>query len=103
MAMVRTAGATPSELEATLSDFKVAVPRYALLDTDMVKWIASLGGTGLADAQHMALAMLRHSTEVSDERLRSWGSASRDATAALTDLVDRKVADRAGGRRSARY
>ncbi|WIG17202.1 ATP-binding protein [Kocuria rosea] len=103
MATLRAAGMTPPEFEATLSHVKVTVPRHALLDTDTVEWIASLGVTGLTDAQHMALAMLHHGTEVSNERLRSWGLDSREATAALTDLVDRGLAERSGGRRYARY
>lgn len=103
MATLRAAGMTPPEFEATLSHVKVTVPRHALLDADTVEWIASLDVTGLTDAQHMALAMLRHGTEVSNERLRSWGLDSREATTALSDLVSRGLAERSGGRRYARY
>jgi ATP-dependent DNA helicase RecG len=100
---LRRAGMTPPRFDSRLSRFQVTFPKHALLDARTLGWIAGLGQQGLSDTQAMALALMRESGSVNNGKLRQLGVERQDATAALTDLVDRRLAVRFGGRRYAEY
>jgi len=100
---LRDAGMSPPEFDAAPAHLFVRVPQHALLDPVVVAWIGALGASGLNDAQHLALAMMRINGSVSNEMLRVWGVERHAATQALADLVGRGLAVKLGGRRYARY
>lgn len=58
-----------------------------------------LGQPSLTRTQVSALALMREVRRVSNGTLRLPGLDSRDATQALTDVVNRCLAYRVGGRR----
>lgn len=103
VAALRQAGMSPPEFDAEPGRLMVTVPRTALLAPATVDWIARLGLTGLTDAQHLALAIMRSSGRVSVGMLRAWGVSDADAQRAVRDLVTRGVCVRAGGKRYASY
>lgn len=103
MVRLRKAGMSPPVFDATPGHLHVAVPQHALLDPPTVTWIAGLKAPGLSDDQHIALALMKSASAVSNEMLRAWGVDSHNATAALRDLVDRGLAVKFGGRRYATY
>lgn len=100
---LRDAGMSPPTFDTTPAHVHVTVPQHALLDPMVIAWISSLGETGLTDAQHLALALMRSTGTASNEMLRAWGVDSPTATLALRDLVERGLALKLGGRRFATY
>ncbi len=103
VAALRRAGMSPPQFDVSPGRMQVTVPRNALLSTETIDWIGSLGLGGLTDEQHLALAMMRNSGRASSAMLRSWGVEGLAAGRALRDLVDRGVAVRSGGKRYATY
>ena len=103
LAQLRRAGMATPQFDNRISRFTVTFPKHTLLDTETVDWIRGLGQVGLTDAQHLALALMREGRQVSNASLRQLGLDSRDATAALADLVQRGIAVKTGGRRYATY
>lgn len=103
VAALKRAGMSPPRFEVEPGRVTVQVPRNALLSTDTIDWIGSLGFADLSDAQHLALAMMRNSGGATAAMLRVWGVAPTEAGNALRDLVARGVAGRSGGRRYAAY
>lgn len=103
MTRLRLAGMSPPTFDVSPAHVHVSVPQHALLAPDTVNWIAGLGAAHLSDTQHLALALMRSTGNVSNEMLRAWGVDSNSATTALRDLVDRGLAIKLGGRRYAVY
>jgi ATP-dependent DNA helicase RecG len=103
LAHLRRVGLTPPEFNDRISRFTLTFPKHALLGADTVEWIHQLRQDGLTDAQCMALALMREGRHVTNAHLRQLGLDSRDATTALTDLVNRGLATKVGGRRYASY
>lgn len=103
VAALRRAGMSPPEFDAEPGRLVVTVPRTALLAPQTVGWISGLGLSGLSDAHHLALAIMRSSGRVSVSMLRAWGVGETDARRAVQDLVARGVAVRTGGKRYAAY
>lgn len=102
LATLRRAGLTTPVFADRIGSFSVTFPKHSLLDSSTVAWLQSLG-TGLTDAQCMALALMREGRTVTNASLRQLGLDSREATSALTDLVERRLARSWGGRRYAQY
>ncbi len=102
LATLRRAGLTTPVFTDRIGSFSVTFPKHSLLDSATVAWLQSLG-TGLTDAQCMALALMREGRTVTNASLRQLGLDSREATTALTDLVERQLARSWGGRRYAQY
>lgn len=103
VAALRKAGMSPPEFDAEPGRLTVTVPRTALLAPTTIEWISRLGLSGLTDAQHLALAIMRSSGRVSVGMLRAWGISDADARRAVRDLVARGVCIRSGGKRYASY
>lgn len=103
LARLRRANLTLPTFDSKLSRFTVTFPKHTLLTRETLKWIEGLGEPGLSEAQVSALALMREGRPVSNATLRQLGLDSRVATAALTDLVNRRLAYRVGGRRYAEY
>ncbi|MEV6865774.1 ATP-binding protein [Streptosporangium subroseum] len=104
VASLLAAGMSPPHFDDRVSTFVVTIPNHALLSEEMVRWIESLGESGLSDSQCVALAILRDE-EVLDNRSyrNATGVDSRVATAELQDLVARELVIQSGARRWARY
>jgi ATP-dependent DNA helicase RecG len=103
LTQLRRAGMTTPQFENRISRFSVTFPKHTLLSAETVVWISSLGQAGLTTAQHLALALMREGRQVSNASLRQLGFDSREATAALADLVQRGLVVKTGGRRYATY
>ncbi|MFN8075186.1 MAG: ATP-binding protein [Kineosporiaceae bacterium] len=103
LARLRRANLSLPTFDSRLSRFTVTFPRHTLLTPETVAWIESLGEPGLSRAQVNALALMREGRPVSNATLRQMGLDGREATAALSDLVSRRLAYRVGGRRYAEY
>lgn len=103
LARLRRANMTLPTFDSKLTRFTVTFPKHTLLTPETVKWIEGLGEPGLSQTQVTALALMRDGRTVSNGTLRQLGLDSRDATAALSDLVNRGLAYRVGGRRYAEY
>ncbi|MFQ1003544.1 ATP-binding protein [Modestobacter sp. SSW1-42] len=102
LATLRQAGMTTPVFTSRISGFTVVFPKHSLLDAETVTWLHSLG-TGLTEAQCMALALMREGRTVTNSSLRQLGLDSREATTTLVDLVERGLARTWGGRRYAQY
>jgi ATP-dependent DNA helicase RecG len=103
LARLRRANLTLPTFDSRPSRFTVTFPKHTLLTPETLRWIEGLNQPGLSQAQVSALALMREGRQVSNGTLRQLGLDSRDATHALTDLVNRGLAYRAGGRRYAEY
>lgn len=103
LARLRRANLTLPTFDSRLSRFTVTFPKHTLLTAETLRWVESLGQPGLTRTQVSALALMREGRQVSNGSLRQLGLDSRDATQALTDLVNRGLAYRVGGRRYAQY
>ncbi len=103
LARLRRANLTLPTFDSRLSRFTVTFPKHTLLTPETLTWVASLRQDSLSHAQVSALALMREGRTVSNGTLRQLGLDSRDATAALADLVARGLAIRVGGRRYAEY
>lgn len=103
MESLRQAGMSPPVFDTAPGRMHVTVPQHALLAPDTVDWIGSLGASGLTDAQHLALAMMRTNGKATNPMLQAWGIDSATAGQALRDLVNRGLVVRSGGRRYASY
>jgi ATP-dependent DNA helicase RecG len=101
--LLRQAGMTPPEFHSRITNFRLTIPKHALLDADTTAWIDRLRQPGLTAAQRMALALLAEGRTVTNQVMRNLGIDSRRATVELADLVDRGLAVRIGERRHARY
>lgn len=100
---LRTAGMSPPHFDMRIANTQVAVPRHALLDDETLMWLSTLELDGLSDQHRLALAMMREGQSVNNEMLREWGMHRADATSVLSQLVQRGLAVREGGRRYAVY
>lgn len=100
---LRRAGLTPPEFRSRIRDFRLTIPKHALLDPDTVAWIDDLGQLGLSAAQRMILALLAEGRTVTNQVVRNLGVDGRRATAELAGLVTQGLAVRVGERRHARY
>jgi ATP-dependent DNA helicase RecG len=81
--------------------FTVAVPNHALLGGEELAWLESLGNRvhGLSDVQRHALVLLHQGRELTNRTFRNeFPMDSRDARRALSELVDRGLADGDGDR-----
>lgn len=103
LAELRRVGMSPPTYDVTPARVTVTVPQHALLGPETAEWIGSLGHRGLTDAQHLALAMMRSSGQVTNAMLQAWGTDRLTAGEALKDLVARGLAVSSGGRRYATY
>ncbi|QDP94880.1 winged helix-turn-helix transcriptional regulator [Microlunatus elymi] len=103
MAELRRVGMSPPDFHIEPGHISVTVPQHALLSPETVDWIGSLGQSGLTDAQHLALAMMRNSGVATNATLQAWGVDRVTAGEALRELVARGIALRSGGRRYASY
>jgi ATP-dependent DNA helicase RecG len=103
LAELRRVGMSPPEFDVTPGRLSVTVPQHALLASDTIAWIGSLGESGLTDEQHLALAMMRSTGRVTNAMLQAWGVDRLSAGRALKDLVGRGIAQSSGGRRYASY
>lgn len=103
MAELRRVGMSPPEFDVQPGGVTVKVPQHALLAPEIVTWIGSLDQAGLADEQHLALAMMRATGRTTNAMLQAWGVDRFAAGRALKDLVERGVAVSSGGRRYASY
>lgn len=103
LARLRRANLTLPTFDSRLSRFTVAFPKHTLLTAETLRWVQSLGQPGLTRAQVSALALMREGRQISNGTLRQLGLDSRDATAALIDLVNHGLAYKVGGRRYAEY
>lgn len=101
--LLRQAGMTPPEFHSRITNFRLTIPKHALLDADTTAWIDRLHEPGLTAAQRMTLALLAERRTVTNQVVRNLGIDSRRATVELADLVDRGLAVRIGERRHARY
>jgi ATP-dependent DNA helicase RecG len=101
---LRAANMSLPNFRNRISTFEVVFPNHALLDDDMVAWIASLKNPGLTSSQCVALASLRGGTELNNESYRTLtGVDSRVATAELQMLVGEELIIQSGSRRWATY
>lgn len=103
LARLRRANLTLPTFDSRLSRFTVTFPKHTLLTAETLRWVQSLGQPGLTRTQVSALALMHEGRQVSNGTLRQLGHDSRDATNALTDLVNRGLAYKVGGRRYAEY
>ena len=103
LARLRRANLTLPTFDSRLSRFTVTFPKHTLLTAETLRWVESLRQPGLTRTQVSALALMREGRQVSNGTLRQLGLDSRDATIALTDLVNRGLAYKVGGRRYAEY
>lgn len=103
MAELRRVGMSPPEFDAAPGRMIVRLPQHALLGPETTGWIGTLRQQGLTNEQHLALAMMRSSGQVTNTMLQAWGVDPLTAGNALKDLVVRGVAARSGGRRYASY
>ncbi|WP_433371624.1 ATP-binding protein [Streptosporangium sp. CA-115845] len=104
VASLLAAGMSPPQFDDRVSSFVVTIPNHALLSEETVRWVESLGASGLTDSQCVALAMLRDSEVLDNRSYRgATGVDSRVATAELQDLVARELLIQSGARRWARY
>lgn len=101
--LLRRAGMALPDFEASLSRFRVTLPKASLLDAPTVIWLTGLGLPDLTDTQRMGLALMRSGRGIDNSTLRQLGLDSRDATTALADLVSRGLAVKSPGRRYASY
>lgn len=102
LATLRRAGLTTPVFTDRIAGFSVTFPKHSLLDADTVSWLEGLAPE-VTEAQRMALALMREGRAVTNASLRQLGLDSRDATSALTGLVDKRLARTWGGRRYAKY
>lgn len=102
LATLRRAGLTTPLFKDRTGSFTVTFPKHALLDGEAVAWLKRLG-PGLSEPQCMALALMRQGRRVTNASMRQLGLDSREATGALTGLVERGLAVSRGGRRYAEY
>lgn len=100
---LRTAGMSPPHFDMEIANTRVTVPRHGLLDDTTLSWLSTLNLDGLGDQHRVALAMMREGQTVNNEMLREWGMHRADATTVLSELVQRGLATRGGGRRYAVY
>ncbi|WP_078960532.1 ATP-binding protein [Streptomyces sp. NRRL WC-3618] len=101
---LRASGMGLPEFDDQVASFQVTFPNASLLDEETVRWIGSLGITGLSDSQLLALARMRNGESLNNNSYRSHlGVDSRVATSELRDLVDRGIVIQAGSRRWATY
>lgn len=102
---LRSAGMSPPRFEDRISTFSVSFPNHTLLGEDTLAWLASLGQDGLTDSQCLFLGALRQSDEAFDNRAyrQVTGVDSRVATGELQDLAARRLIEKIGQRRWARY
>lgn len=104
VASLLAAGMSPPQFDDRVSSFVAIIPNHALLSEETVRWVESLGESGLTDSQCVALAMLRDSEVLDNRSYRgATGVDSRVATAELQDLVARELLVQSGARRWARY
>ena len=97
------AGMAPPTFSADLRRVEVTVPHHALLTSEVLDWIRSLGHADLTQAQVQALAVMHDGSPVRNQTLQGWGLHSADATRELTNLVQRGLADKVGDRKWASY
>lgn len=97
------AGMAPPTFSADLRRVEVTVPHHALLTSEVLDWIRSLGHADLTQAQVQALAVMLDGSPVRNQTLQGWGLHSADATRELTNLVQRGLADKVGDRKWASY
>lgn len=102
LATLRRAGMTTPVFKSKIANFTVVFPKHSLLDADTVAWLGTLG-PGLSEQQCMALALMREGRTVTNASLRQLGVDSRAATTALSNLVERGLAESRNGRRYANY
>jgi ATP-dependent DNA helicase RecG len=101
---LRASGMGLPEFDDQVASFQVTFPNASLLDEETVRWIGSLGISGLSDSQLLALARMRNGESLNNNGYRSHlGVDSRVATAELRDLVERGVVVQSGSRRWATY
>jgi len=98
LARLRRANLTLPTFDNRLSRFTATFPKHTLLTAETLRWVESLRQPGLTRIQVSALALMREGRQVSNGTLRQIGLDSRDATVALTDLVNRGLAYKVGGR-----
>ena len=102
LATLRRAGMTTPVFLDRIGNFTLTFPKHSLLGGDTLMWLEGLG-SGLTEFQRMALALMRDGRAVTNASLQRLGCDSRNATAALTGLVERGLAISRGGRRYAEY
>ncbi|MEU4692113.1 ATP-binding protein [Actinoplanes sp. NPDC023714] len=101
---LRRSGMTAPKFDDRISSFVVTFPNHSLLSDDVVRWIGSLGQTGLTDSQCMALGVMHDGTVIDNASYRKMtGLDSRKVTAELQDLVARELVEQVGTGRWARY
>ncbi len=98
------AGMSKPKFDDRVTGFQVTFPNHALLDRDTVEWIESLNQTGLTDSQHVALALMRQGTTMTNALYRDGARIdSSQARAELKDLVTRGLVLVTGTNRWAAY
>ncbi len=101
--VLNRAGMAPPTFSADLRRVEVTVPHDALLTSEVLGWVRSLGQSDLTQAQVQALAVMRDGSSVRNQTLQGWGLHSADATRDLTNLVHRGLAVKDGDRKWASY
>ncbi len=106
---LRAAGMDPPELNYTLSSFRVVFRNHTVLDADATDWLTAVeelrfGNRPLDDRQRLALAHIRHYGSIDNRGYCALvGCHARVATQELTELRNRGLIQRVGGRRWATW
>lgn len=103
-ASLRRAGLEPPKLHDAVREFRVVIANHGLLDTEAVRWLATIETTGLTDTQRLALAFLRRHDEITNQQYRTvTGVDPLTATRELTGLAGKGLISKSGDRRWTRW